>query len=328
MKPFNKHYTQILFEKNYINPNQKEEIDRYRNLKLFSLHNELNFFLYLSVLIFTSGIGILIYQNIDTLGHTVLILLLALLTFICFYFSFKKSPDFKKEQTKFENPIMDYLVLTANLLSCSLITYLQFQYNTFGTNYSLATIIPTVVGLFSGYYFDNKNVVSLAITGLAASIGLSVSPQSLLQNEFYNTQNLSYSAIALGLFLLCWNYYSNKTALKTHFSILFITFALHLLSISCLNNLFGTTYPYIFGIILGLSTLYFYQISKQIKAVSVFFFTVLYAFIAFNYIMVQLIDHFITTSVFEALLFFYPFYIIGSIYGFIQLIKNFNKNIQ
>jgi hypothetical protein len=27
-------------------------------------------------------------------------------------------------------------------------------------------------------------------------------------------------------------------------------------------------------------------------------------------------------------LFFYPFYIIGSIYGFIQLIKNFNKNIQ
>ena len=328
MKEFKEHYTQILFERNFISQTQKEEIAQYRALKIFSLNAELKFFLYLSVLVFTSGIGLLIYQNIDTIGHSILIFLLALLTFVCYYFSFKKSFGFKKEQTQFENPIMDYVVLTANLLSCSLITYIQFQYNTFGTNYALATLIPTAIGIFSGYYFDNKNVLSLAITGLAASIGLSVTPQSLLQNEFYDTQTLSYSAIALGLLLLSWNYYSIKTALKTHFSILFVTFALHLISISCLNNLLNTSYSFVYAIILVLSTYYFYRLSKQLKAVSIFFFTVLYAFFGFNICTFLLIDYCSGDYIFDSILFFYPFYTIGSIYGFIQLIKNFNKNIQ
>jgi hypothetical protein len=83
------------------------------------------------------------------------------------------------------------------LLTCIFIGYLQFQYTTFGTHYGLATLIPTVIGLFCAYYFDNKSILSIAITGLAAYIGLSVSPQSLINNDFHETATLSYSAIGL-----------------------------------------------------------------------------------------------------------------------------------
>ena len=103
------------------------------------------------------------------------------------------------------------------LLTCIFIGYLQFQHTAFGTHYGLATLIPTAIGLFCAYYFDNKSILSIAITGLAAYIGLSVSPQALLNNDFYETTALSYSAIALGAVLVLWSIYSTQIAMKNPF---------------------------------------------------------------------------------------------------------------
>jgi hypothetical protein len=70
----------------------------------------------------------------------------------------------------------------------------------FGTQYGLA-IFPTAIAFFCAYYFDNKSVLSIAINGFS-SIGLSVSPQSLLHNDFYENNTLSYSAISLSILLV------------------------------------------------------------------------------------------------------------------------------
>ena len=121
MVNFEEQATQTLFDQNQISNNQFEAIKAYRSLNIFSLHNELKFLIYVSMLMFTSGIGILIYQNIDTIGNTAILGLLLLVTTICFYFCFKNHPGFKKEATQFPNPLYDYLVLTAVILSLSLI---------------------------------------------------------------------------------------------------------------------------------------------------------------------------------------------------------------
>lgn len=327
MKEFNERNTQALFDKELLTQEQNNEITNYRNLNIFSLNGELKLFLYLSVILFTSGIGILIYENIDTIGHSILIGLLLIATIVCYYFSFKKIPGFQKEKVSFESPVMDYIVLTANLLTCIFIAYLQFQYEAFGTNYGLAIIIPTAIGLLSGYYFDNKNVLSLAITGLAAYIGLTVTPQSLLQNDFYDTENLSYSAIGLGIVLLTWNYYANQINLKKHFSLVFLTFALHLISISCLNNL-TESYWLLFTPVLALSSFYFYKSSYEQKSVALFVFTVLYAFIGCNVSLYNLFEAIDNNDFIGFILTFSPFYLIGSIFLFIQMIKKFNTEIK
>ena len=328
MKQMNERATQTLFDKGLISKEQFDQITNYRSLNIFSLNAELKIFLYLSVLLFTSGIGILIYQNIDTIGHSIIISLIVIVTAICYYFSFKKAPPFQKTQTHFESPVMEYIVLTANLLTCILIAYLQIQYNTFGTHYGLATIIPTAIGLFSGYYFDNKNVLSLAITGLAAYIGLTVSPQALLQNEVYNTESLSYAAIGLGIVLIAWNYYSSKINLKTHFTLIFLTFALHLIGIACVNNIIDTNYFFIFSIILGLATYYFYTSSYKIKSVSLFVFTLLYGFIGLNITLFKIVDNLNLTDFFEFIFVLSPFYSVGAIVLFIMMIKKFNSEIK
>ncbi|SHG32609.1 Predicted membrane protein [Flavobacterium segetis] len=328
MEKIHQKSTQTLFDKQFISKEQHEQIITYRSLNIFSLNAELKIFLYLSVLLFTSGIAVLIYQNIDTIGHSIVISLISIITFVCYYFSFKKAPLFQKSQTHFESPIMEYIVLAANLLTCILIGYLQLQYNTFGTNYGLATIIPTSIGLFCGYYFDNKNVLSLAITGLAAYIGLTVSPQSLLQNEFYNTDFLSYAAIGLGAILILWNYYCSKIKLKSHFALVFLTFALHLISISCLNNIIDSTYFLLFSAILGITTNYFYHFSYKLKSISLFIFSVLYAFVGLNISLFKIVDYFDIGDMLEFILVLSPFYSIGAIILFIKMIKNFNSEIK
>ncbi|TDE05504.1 DUF2157 domain-containing protein [Flavobacterium hiemivividum] len=325
MDSFKEQATQTLFEKKLITDTQFKQVKAYRNLEIFSLNTELKLFLYLSVLFFTTGIGILIYQNIDTIGHIAILSFLLVVAIICYYFSFKNSNGFQKGETSFENPIFDNLILAAVLLTCIFIGYLQYQYNAFGTHYGLATLVPTVIGLFCAYYFDNKSILSIAITGLAAYIGLTVSPQSLLNNNFYTTNTLSYSGIALGVVLVLWSIYSKQIALKKHFTLVYLTFGLHLISISCVNNLFEPHW-FVFAVILAAALYYFYISSYKVKSVSLFVFTIIYAYIGVNIILFKAIALLNIDEFLISFFFFVPFYFIISIILFIRLIKKFNKN--
>lgn len=326
MKKFEEQANQSLFEKNLITDEQFKQITAHRNLNIFSLHSELKLFLYLSVLLFTSGIGILIYQNIDTIGHIAILSLLLIVTAICFYFCFKNSVGFSYQETQFKNSVFDYLILAAVLLSIIFIGYLQFQYTVFGTHYGLATLVPTTIAFFCAYYFDNKSILSLAITGLAAYIGLSVSPQSLLNNSFYETTTLSYSAIILGIALLIWSMYSAKINLKKHFNLIYLTFALHLISISCIKNLFNS-YWVLFVLLLLASSYYFFTTSHQIKSASLFIFTIIYAYVGINICLFKLVEFInFDSDLLVPFFFLVPFYFIGSIILFILLVKKFNKD--
>jgi len=322
----NEQATRSLLEKKLISEEQFTQIQTYRNLNIFSLHNELKLFLYLSVLLFTGGIGILIYQNIDTIGHIAILSLLLLVTAICFYFCFKNASGFKKEEVLFPNPLYDYLVLTAVILSCTFVGYLQFQYKAFGTDYGLATLIPTIISFICAYYFDNKSALTIAITGLAAYIGISVTPQDLVHNKFYDDESLSYSAIILGGLLILYTIYSSRIKLKTHFNIIYLTFALHIISIASITNLVED-YWFFFALILAGSTFYFYKISYELSSISLYVFMIIYAYIGINIVLFKIFEHIDFSDLWTLFVLLLPAYFVGSIVLFIKLIKKFNKEI-
>jgi len=327
MTGFEKQTTQKLFEKNFITEEQFNQIKDYRSLGIFSLNAELKMFLYLSVLLFTSGIGILIYENIDTIGHVAILSLLLIVTVVCFYFCFKNSVGFRKSETTFESPVLEYLVLLANILTCIFIGYLQFQYKPFGTHYGLATLVPTIVSFICAYYFDNKSVLTIAITGLAAYVGLSVTPQDVFNNDLYLNQSLSFSAIMLGVLLILWAFYSDKIALKTHFKLFYLTFALHIISIASITNMVNEYDGFwlLFSAILAGSCYYFYKASYELKAISLYVFMILYAYIGINIFLFRIFENIDFQDIWMLFVLAIPAYFIGSIVLFIKLIKNFNK---
>ncbi|HNP32023.1 MAG TPA: DUF2157 domain-containing protein [Flavobacterium sp.] len=315
-------FTEKLRARNLITDSQTASIKEYEALDIFSLHNELRFFLYLAVLLFTSGIGTLIYKNIDSIGHIAVLSLILMLTGVGFYFSFKKAKGFHKNEVLFDNPIYDYVVLLSTILSCVFIGYLQFQYNVFGNG--LSSLVCSLVGFSCAYYFDNKSALSIGITGLATFIGISVTPKTLLENEIYSNPSLTYYGIALGGLLVLWLEYSRRISLKKHFEFVYLNFALHLICICSIAALLET-YWYIFVFLFAASLYYFYKASYEIGSAFLFVFTLLYGYIGFNIILFKFFDFVDFSGFWELITILAPIYFISSIFGFIKLIKHFNK---
>jgi hypothetical protein len=316
--------TEQLVSKGFVAPEQQEEIKQYDALGIFSLNGELLFFLYSAVLLFTTGIGIFVYKNIESIGHLAILALNFILMLACFYFSYKKAKGFSKEEVFFDSPIYDYLVLTGSILACIFIGYIQYQYAVFGKDFGLASLFSAAICFGVAYYFDNRSALSIAITALATFIGITITPQTLLENEIYSNPNLSYSGLALGAFLILVMEYTVSQNFKKHFHLLYATFALNLIGICCLAGLLED-YWFAFAIVMAAAIYYFYKVSYQTESTFMLVFSLLYAYVGFNIALGRIIGLLDLSSVIEPIIYCLPFYVIGSIYLFIKLVRKFNK---
>lgn len=315
-------FTEELLARELLTDAQMKSIREYDALGIFSLHNELRFLLYLGILLFTSGVGVVIYKNIDSIGHIALLSVLFAITGIGFYFCFKKAKGFDKNEVLFDNPVYDYIVLLCTILSCVFIGYLQFQYSVFG--YGLSSLVCSAIGFFCAYYFDNKSALSIGITGLATFIGITVTPKTLLENEIYSNPNLSYYGLALGAILILWMEYFVRQNLKKHFHIVYATFALNLVCICCIAGLLEDFW-FVFVPLMAAAIYYFYKLSYQIHSTFIFVLSLLYGYIGINIFLGRLIGLLNVDDLVSFILFCSPFYVIGSIVLFIKMVQKFNK---
>src|SRR5690349_1843670 len=87
-----------LKNKNLITQQQYDVLEPIVTRKVVSVFYELRVLLYLGVMLFTTGIGILIYKNIGDLGHLLSIVVLFALTGVCFWYSFNKAAPYTNEK--------------------------------------------------------------------------------------------------------------------------------------------------------------------------------------------------------------------------------------
>ena len=119
----------ILFEKLHaqglISDGSLEKVKASAKNKLFSLHWELRTILYLGVLLLSGGLGILVYKNIDTIGHTAILMFIALVCAGGFWYCFKTKLPFSTGRvvhpipfliTYFYWPVSALLLLSVSIL--------------------------------------------------------------------------------------------------------------------------------------------------------------------------------------------------------------------
>lgn len=315
---------QKLFDKGLISEHQFISIKAYRSLGIFSLRDELLFLMYLSVLLFTTGVGIVIYQNIDSIGHLAILAIILALAAGCFVFSYKKAPQFSTQETAFENPVYDNVVLTGTLLTCIFFGYLQTRYNALGNGYSIAAFASAVISLGAAYYFDNRSALAIGITALAAFVGITATPEAVIKNEMYAHPAQSYFGLLLGLMLIGWAEYSRRAHIKEHFILIITNFALHLIGICCLKGLFENLWPF-FVAVMAAACFYFYRKSYELAASSIFVFTMIYAYFTVNIVIAKLLEALESFALLEFIAFVSPVYLVLSILLFIRLTKKFNR---
>lgn len=282
-----KKYIDALLSGGWISQEQHDKIETWQRESPFTLHWELRSILYTGVLLLTSGLGIIIYKNIDTIGHTAIILAIAAACGICFWYCCRHRLPYSNLKTEYENPWFDYVLLLGCLLFLGLEGYLQFRYEIFGTRYGLATLIPAVLFFFLAYRFDHVGILSMAITALASWAGITVSP-GLLTDGSLSESSLVHTGLILSVFLIAAGYFMKERNIKRHFTFTWYNFGFNLYFIAVLAAMFTLEIPYLyFGLlILGCGLLIRYSIHE--KSFYFLLIPVIYGYVGITWLIFQL----------------------------------------
>src|ERR1700741_1874647 len=100
-----------LHQEGLLSDESLEKINQNKTAPLFSVHWELKTLLYAGVLMLTTGLGILVYENIETIGHQFVLAFIALISLGSFYYCFKLRQPFSREKIKAPNHVFDYVLL-------------------------------------------------------------------------------------------------------------------------------------------------------------------------------------------------------------------------
>jgi hypothetical protein len=313
-----------LHEERLISEQSFEQIKAAEQSKLFSVHWELRTLLYLGVLLLTTGLGILIYKNIDSIGHQVILAAIALLCAGCFIYCERKKLPFSFNKVGSPNSIFDYLLLLGCLLLLTFLAYLQVQFNTFGNKYGLATFIPMIILFFCAYYFDHLGVLVMAVTNLAAWMGIAVTPLKIFRaNDFADAQ-IIFAGLLLGVVLMLMAHLSEVKKIKPHFCFTYMNFGMNILFVASLAGMFHFDSFYLLWLV-PLAVLVYYFYTKAVKMSSFYFMLMitLYAYVGVGYTVTRLLlmDRFDSTM----LVLFY--FIISAVFVSLFLVK-MNKNLK
>ena len=314
-----------LFHEGLINEQEFNSIELQKD-KPLSVHWDLRTLLYLGIVLLTTAVGILIYKNIDTIGHEAMLIIIAALCLMCFGYCIKYSKGYNNKKIESPNIWFDYVLLLGCLLLLTFIGYIQFEYNVFGNRWGLAVFIPMVVLFIAAYYFDHLGVLSLAITNLAAWAGVSITPMKILKENDFNNTHIIYTGLVLGVILVATSFMIQYKNIKAHFAFTYKNFGTHILFISLLALMFYFENIYLLWFIAlsGLSFLYFKNAVKE----SSFYFlviTLLYAYIGLSYVVIELLSR--SDLDMGAVYLGFIYFIVSGI-GLIRLFIHYNKILK
>lgn len=306
-------------DKSILSNEQASLIADYEQSKPFSIHWELRSILYIGIVLFGSGMGVIIYENIDTIGHQVIIALIAALTAWCFYFTYRHALPYSNQEVKNPKKLADYILLLGCTMFLILEGYLQFQYNVFGTRYGLAIIIPTLIFFFCAYRFDHKGVLSMALTGLASWLGLTVAPLSVLSENDFTQDRLLGTAVILGTILCIVGWASERQNVKKHFSFTYIFLGGNLAVLAAMTGIFSDTAEIIY-IVAGLAlSAFFVQRARFAQSLIFLLMGVVYAYIIVTYLIFSNIESD------DASFTFGTFYFLFTSVGVVYFLLHFKK---
>jgi hypothetical protein len=265
-----------LFERGFLREDQFNKIDVITSRKVVSVFYELQTLLYLGVLLFTTGVGILIYLNIGSFGHLLAILALTLLTIGCFYYAFKKGMPYSNDSVKPITPYFDYVVLLGALVFISVLGYLQFQFSILDENLESVTLTTAIFFFYIAYRFDHLGVLSLAITSLASFFSVSVSPQKWYSGTFFETANLHQVAIVFGAFVAGVALILEKKCIKPHFTFTYLNICSLLFFMGAISGVILESWAVVHIILIFGGCVFTFLMAKQKKS----FLFLLYAFVS------------------------------------------------
>ena len=130
----------------------------------------------------------------------------------CFWYCFSRAPAWSLRETPAPSAIFDYVLYLGSLVWCVELAYLENRFHVLSGQWDLYLLATAVFFFFLAYRFDNRFVLSLALSSLAGWFGLTISHWPSHQDAAYRQYALLYCLlVGLGGALL------QRRGLKPHF---------------------------------------------------------------------------------------------------------------
>jgi hypothetical protein len=197
-----------------ITPEQHASLTYFSRRDWFSFYVEIHAMLYIGVLSMVAGFVWTFRDSLANLGHAFILSVFAVLIGGSFYYCFTRGRPYANGEIEQPSIAVDYVLYFGCLMFSGMLAYLEVQMRVFRgweTHLLLASIV------FGGlaYRFDNRFVLSLALSTLAAYLGLTLNVFDTF--DAVGTDRLRVYAMGYGIVVAGLGYGLYRKGIKRHF---------------------------------------------------------------------------------------------------------------
>ena len=221
-------------EQGKISPEQHAHLASLSREEPLSLFLELNVLLYAGVLAFVAGLGWTVSTWSQQIGDVLVVAVLSTFLAACLWHCFSRAPAWSPTETPAPSPIFDYVLYLGSLVWLLELAYLENRFHVLSGQWDLYLLATAGLFFFLAYRFDNRFVLSLALSSLAGWFGVTISHWSAHQDAAYRQYVLLYCLLIGGGGALF-----QRRGLKPHFFGTYLNIVANVLFWALLSGVFN-----------------------------------------------------------------------------------------
>ncbi len=199
----------------------------------FSFFLELNILLYAGIVAFVAGLGWTVSTWSRQLGDILVLTILSAMLAACFWYCFSRAPAWSRAEVPSPNLAFDYVLYLGSLTWSVELAYVENRFHLLAGRWDLYLLATAGLFFFLAYRFDNRFVLSLALSALAGWFGLSISHWPSHQDAEYRQYAILYGVLTGGAGAIL-----HRRGLKRHFLGAYLNIAANVLFWAVLSGVF------------------------------------------------------------------------------------------
>lgn len=200
----------------------------------FSLFLELNVLLYAGILAFVGGLGWTVTTWSQQLGDVLVLTILSTMLAACFWYCFSRAPAWSPGETPSPSLAFDYVLYLGSLIWSVELAYLETRFHMLSGQWDFYLLATAGLFSFLAYRFDNRFVLSLALSSLAGWFGLTISHWPSHEDAAYRQYAILYSLMVGGAGAAL-----QRRGLKPHFFGTYLNISANVLFWALLSGVFN-----------------------------------------------------------------------------------------
>ena len=177
----------------------------------FSVYVEISALLYIGVLSTVGGVVWTFRDDVNNLGHAAILSIFAALIAASMYYCFSRGGPYSNAQIETPSLVFDYVLYFGCLSFSAMLAYLEVQMAVF-RGWQTHLLMASIVFGGLAYRFDNRFVLSLALSTLAGYLGLTLDLFDTIDTDRLRLYAMGYGLVVAGV-----GFGLYRLAIKRHF---------------------------------------------------------------------------------------------------------------